>query len=59
MVQCYILEYKEQDSRGREKNSQHVGVFKSVDELEKIKNNLIKTLKKRVSFQVYISQNIF
>jgi len=59
MGPLYILEYKELDSRGREKNSKHVGVFKTIDDLEKKKAEILHTLTKQISFQVYVSEKVF
>jgi len=59
MGPLYILEYKERDSRGREKNSKHVGVFKTIDDLEKKKAEILHTLTKQISFQVYVSEKVF
>lgn len=59
MSQCYILEYKVVDSKGREKTPKHVGVFSSVDQLDKEKEKILLSNKNRISFQVYVNERIF
>ena len=59
MRTCYILEYKDIDSKGREKNARHVGVFKSLDEVEKKKNEILSSTDKKISMSVHISNNVF
>lgn len=58
-MELYILEYKERDSRGREKNSKHVGVFQSLEDLEKKKDEILHAISKQISFQVYVSEKVF
>jgi hypothetical protein len=57
MRTCYVLEYKEIDSKGREKNARHVGVFSSLDTLEEMKNVIQTKSKKNLSFHVHTSQS--
>jgi hypothetical protein len=57
MRTCYVLEYKEIDSKGREKNARHVGVFSSLEALEEIKNVIQAKSKKNLSFHVHTSQS--
>lgn len=59
MDHCYILEYKERDSKGREKNSKHVGVYKTLEDLEKKKDEILRSINKQISFQVYVSEKVF
>lgn len=58
-MELYILEYKERDSKGREKNSKHVGVFKSLEDLERKKDEILQAVSKQISFQVYVSDKVF
>lgn len=56
----YTLEYKIMDSKGREKNTSFVGVYKNIEDLEKQKNNIINlNPSKSFSFQIYNHQNLF
>jgi hypothetical protein len=57
MRTCYVLEYKEIDSKGREKNARHVGVFSSLETLEEMKNVIQAKSKKNLSFHVHTSQS--
>lgn len=57
MRTCYVLEYKEIDSKGREKNSRHAGVFSSLEALEEMKNVIQAKSKKNLSFHVHTSQS--
>jgi hypothetical protein len=57
MRTCYVLEYKEIDSKGREKNARHVGVFSSLEALEEMKNVIQAKSKKNLSFHVHTSQS--
>ena len=59
MRSIYVLEYKVADSRGREKNAQFAGVFKSLEDIEKAKNILLEGKKQNITFQVYNSQSFF
>ena len=59
MRTVFVLEYKDIDSKGREKNATHVGVFSSVDKLEEAKSNIISQLGSKISFQVYDSETVY
>ena len=54
-----MLEYKNTDSRGREKNAQFAGVFVTMEEVEAAKNKLLKENDKKITFQVYNNSSIF
>ena len=56
MKTTYILEYKQVDSKGREKNSKHVGVFGSLDKLEQKKQEILNMVGQTVSFQIYTNE---
>lgn len=56
----YNLEYSILDKLGRAKSKHHVGVFKTIEEVEKAKVDLQSTkTEHQLSFQVYIIDNIF
>ncbi|MEK9741339.1 MAG: hypothetical protein VW262_09155 [Flavobacteriaceae bacterium] len=57
MRTCYILEYKEIDSKGREKNARHVGVFSTLETLEEMKKVIQDKTEKNLSFHVHTSQS--
>lgn len=57
MKTSYILEYKVVDSKGREKNSKHVGVFGSLDKLEEKKQEIMSVVGQNLSFQIYTNQS--
>tara|TARA_R100001591_G_scaffold117408_2_gene136768 strand:+ start:102 stop:281 length:180 start_codon:yes stop_codon:yes gene_type:complete len=59
MRSFYVLEYKNTDSRGREKNAQFAGVFVTMEEVEAAKNKLLKENDKKITFQVYNNSSIF
>ena len=59
MSPCYILEYKVVDSKGREKTPKHVGVFTSLELLDREKEKILESSKNRISFQVYVNERIF
>lgn len=59
MKNFFTLEYKEIDSKGREKNQKYVGVFKDIASLESKKNELLNNLNNNVSFYVYSHQSVF
>ena len=54
-----MLEYKNTDSRGGEKNAQFAGVFVTMEEVEAAKNKLLKENDKKITFQVYNNSSIF
>ena len=53
----YILEYKLIDSKGRQKNSKHVGVFGSLENLEQKKQEIMTLVGQNLSFQIYTNQS--
>ena len=53
----YILEYKLVDSKGRQKNSKHVGVFGSLETLEQKKQESMNLVGQNLSFQIYTNQS--
>ena len=57
MKTSYILEYKVVDSKGREKNSKHVGVFGSLDKLEQKKQEILNMVGQNLSFQIYTNES--
>ena len=59
MNPCFILEYKTVDSKGREKNPKHVGVFSDINRLENEKQRILESNKNRITFQVYVSERLF
>jgi len=59
MRRFYSLEFKTMDSKGREKNAQFVGIFKSVEEIEKAKSKLLRETDNNISFQVYNHEHVF
>jgi hypothetical protein len=56
----YNLEYSTLDKLGRAKNSRHVGLFRTVEEVEaaKVKTEASITNHK-ISFQVYVIDDLF
>ena len=55
----YVLEYKESDSKGREKNAKFVGVFTTEEDVSKAKLKLTNELtNKKISFQTYEPQTL-
>lgn len=59
MRQFFILEYKEVDTKGREKNSRHVGVFSSLEAIENAKQSILAKTNKNLSFHVHVSESWF
>ena len=59
MRTCYILEYKYLDTKGREKNPKHVGVFKTLEQIDKKKNEILSSVKEKLTFQVYVHESVF
>jgi hypothetical protein len=53
----YILEYKEMDSKGREKNAKHVGVFSTLESLEEAKKSIQTNSQKNLAFHVHVSES--
>lgn len=59
MKTAYVLEYKSIDSKGREKNSVHAGVYKSLQEIDKKKEEILNEIKNKISFQIYAVDHYF
>lgn len=59
MKTTYVLEYKTMDKKGRLKNASFAGVFKDLDAVESKKSALLSELGDKISFQVYINNDIF
>ena len=59
MTEFFTLAYKAVDSKGREKTQKYVGVFKSLEDLEKKKDSLLKEISNNISFQVYTHSRLF
>lgn len=57
MRTVYILEYRSIDSKGREKNAKHVGVFSDLESLEKVKEHILSKVDSKISFHVYTSNS--
>lgn len=58
MKSLFTLEYKLVDSKGREKRPLFVGVYKTLEEIEKAKEALLKDCKDKISFQVYTASTL-
>ncbi len=54
----YNLEMKTVDKLGRTKTSKHIGMFDSVDKLEKVKYNILEN-NPNVRFEVHICEHLF
>mgnify|MGYP003113235526 FL=1 len=59
MRRFYSLEYKNIDSKGREKNAKFVGIFKTEIELENAKSQILSNTTTNISFQVYNHEHVF
>jgi hypothetical protein len=61
MRTLYNLEYVLVDKLNRAKKKYHVGVYKTEEDVEKAKSNVLKTIEgdDNVAFNVYISENMF
>lgn len=58
MRTVYVLEYKDVDSKGREKNTRHVGVFGDLEGLEHAKRAILKKYEdSKISFHVHTSES--
>ena len=58
-TQIYVLEYKESDSKGREKNAKFVGVYNSISDVDNAKKKISEELtNKKISFQTYKPQTL-
>ena len=56
MRTVYVLESKTVDKKGREKNANHLGVFKTLDDLEKVKKQVMEE-NKNLTFHVHVSES--
>jgi len=56
MRTVYVLESKVIDKKGREKNAQFLGVFKTIEEIEKTKQMVLEKTKNLI-FNVYVSES--
>ena len=54
----YNLEMKTTDKLGRAKTTRHVGVYGSIEDLEKAKSATLET-EPNVKFEVYICEHLF
>ena len=59
MREFFVLEYKNTDSRGREKNAQFAGIFTNIDDIEMAKEKLLIKNKNKITFQVFNNRSIF
>jgi len=59
MREFFVLEYKNTDSRGREKNAQFAGIFSDLNEIDIAKERLLKQNNNKITFQVYNNRSIF
>ena len=59
MREFFVLEYKNTDSRGREKNAQFAGIFTNLDEIEIAKEKLLSENNNKITFQVFNNRSIF
>ena len=55
----FTLEYKQVDSKGREKTPKFLGVFNNLEKLEKVKSKVTSEMGDNISFQVYTSEHPF
>ena len=58
-MKFFTLEYKTTDSKGREKTPKYVGVFKTLGEIENVKNELLNNVSNKLSFQIYTHEQVF
>ena len=56
MRTVYVLESRSVDKKGREKNAQFIGVYKTIDDIEKAKQSILAQTKNLI-FHVYVSQS--
>ena len=56
MRTVYVLESKTMDSKGREKNAKHLGVFKDLQAIEKVKEEKLKK-NNNLAFHIHVSQS--
>tara|TARA_R100000908_G_C3715717_1_gene120531 strand:- start:718 stop:897 length:180 start_codon:yes stop_codon:yes gene_type:complete len=59
MREFFVLEYKNTDSRGREKNAQFAGIFTNMDDIEMAKEKLLIKNKNKITFQVFNNRSFF
>ena len=59
MREFFVLEYKNTDSRGREKNAQFAGIFSNLDDIETAKERLLSENNNKITFQVFNNRSIF
>tara|TARA_R110002020_G_scaffold173013_8_gene363626 strand:- start:1912 stop:2091 length:180 start_codon:yes stop_codon:yes gene_type:complete len=59
MREFFVLEYKNTDSRGREKNAQFAGIFTNMDDIEIAKERLLSKNNNKITFQVFNNRSIF
>jgi len=59
MREFFVLEYKNTDSRGREKNAQFAGIFTNIDDIEMAKEKLLIKNKNKITFQVFNNRSFF
>lgn len=59
MRTLFTLEYKQVDSKGREKTPKFLGVFNDLEKVEEVKKTTIEKFGDNISFQVYISEHPF
>jgi len=52
----YVLESKTVDKKGREKNANHLGIFKDLKDVEKVKEEELKK-NKNLSFHIHVSES--
>jgi hypothetical protein len=56
MRTVYVLESKSVDKKGRGKNAQFLGVFKTFEEVESAKQTVLEKTKNLI-FNVYVSES--
>jgi len=59
MREFFVLEYKNTDSRGREKNAQFAGIFSNLNDIEIAKEKLLSENNNKITFQVFNNRSIF
>ena len=61
MIEIYVLEKKNLDKMSRNKKTEFVGVFKSLEELENKKQSILQETKSgcKIEFDVHVSERIF
>jgi len=56
MRTVYVLESRSVDKKGREKNAQFVGVYTTLDDIEKAKQEMLEKAKNLI-FHIYVSES--